>query len=288
MYLFRIITLHSLGPFVLVLSIIAAATASPVPSPGASSERGDKGVSTTSSKQPGEEDSVKIDTHTIRQIYYITLACKSEQTDIERACTGGKTVLTLDPMAIWTVGFVAAAFETRLTGGYRTQRQGNPPYNWSPVADPGHFSGAYASTDALSGHKAKFNVITLGWALMSVNERREVTVAVNKDLKNSHSDAMPNIFFLHRALWYIRVNLHLISQLKEVRFGFDLTKAWKEPFFDVMVELKGTAAGSIVTKEDWEWNSYNLILENPDDPQWMKIWKKFDELRQGSVVQKAG
>ncbi|KAJ3776554.1 hypothetical protein FB446DRAFT_720904 [Lentinula raphanica] len=223
------------------------------------------------------------------QTFYITLSCETEQADIARACAAGPT---LDPMAVWTVGFVVATVsKTKMSGGYRTTRSGDkPPYSWSPVRGPrGAPNGAKVSS-ASAAYKGIF--VTLGEVVMSTKARRAVSNVVNQKIKESNSGMMPNIIFLHRVLWYLDVCLRSFTghtdSRRVVSLSFDFTKSWQKPYFDVMVELKGTAAGSIVTKEDWEWNSYNLILENPDDPQWMEIWKKFDELRQGSVVQKAG
>ncbi|KAJ3776560.1 hypothetical protein FB446DRAFT_283884 [Lentinula raphanica] len=278
-YTWHSLHVHSLVAFILFLSIIVATIASPLQSypPGELTrtrltppknvgnnpkagvpkrkirEKVDHDIRECSlnSGLHFKQDSECYDGCSTARKYIITVACRSKWTNIDEACKGGKaegSVPTLDPEAIWTVGLRPEG-SVRIQQGFRTQRNPHSPPGWIAVGPNGLVPSV--------SNSAQTKFINLGYVIMSMKTKIQISIEVNQELKRHYSDTLPNIFYAHHTLTYYNSWLHKLLRVpkgdqKVIELSFDILNDWKKPYFDVMLELKGTAAGSIVKKEDYD------------------------------------
>ncbi|KAJ3963268.1 hypothetical protein EV361DRAFT_967716 [Lentinula raphanica] len=137
----------------------------------------------------------------------------------------------------------------RIQQGFRTQRNPHSPPGWIAVGPNGLVPSV--------SNSAQTKFINLSYVIMSMKTKIQISIEVNQELKRHYSDTLPNIFYAHHTLTYYNSWLHKLlrvpkGDMKVIELSFDILNDWKKPYFDVMLELKGTAAGSIVKKEDYD------------------------------------
>ena len=175
-----------------------------------------------------KQDSECYDGCSTARKYIITVACRSKWTNIDEACKGGKaegSVPTLDPEAIWTVGLRPEG-SVRIQQGFRTQRNPHSPPGWIAVGPNGLVPSV--------SNSAQTKFINLGYVIMSMKTKIQISIEVNQELKRHYSDTLPNIFYAHHTLTYYNSWLHKLLRVpkgdqKVIELSFDILNDWKAP-----------------------------------------------------------
>ncbi|KAJ3760650.1 hypothetical protein EV360DRAFT_68512 [Lentinula raphanica] len=242
MYLFPKSTWHSFVARMLLISMIAAAVASPMLSRSSAVSSSSSGVRKPAKSSKKESPNKHIRTFKIEVIDHFGADYPAQDT--------------------WTLCVTPSDPLPPQYTGYRTNMQTSG--TWLPLTYPEKPGELHNAKSAQRRSPSSYRAIEIGTAKMSTETRKEVLNKLDAKVIDHRSHKLLNSVSIFQVLILLEPTLieHTTdSRYKVIEYTFDLSDFQKE--FDEMVLAKGTAAGFALDRFNMarDWDMYKMIHE---------------------------